>query len=59
MPGYITKIDDEHYIIVNDWMPPEPPQTGDYDVLAFAGIVMIAFTGLFIVRKKRKVNEAE
>jgi LPXTG-motif cell wall-anchored protein len=59
VPGYITKIDDEHYIIVNDWMPPEPPQTGDYDVLAFAGIVMIAFTGLFIVRKKRKVNEAE
>jgi pilin isopeptide linkage protein len=59
VPGYVTKIDDEHYILVNEWIPPEPPQTGDCEVMVFTGIVMIALTGLFIVRKKRKVYEAE
>ena len=57
VPGYVTKISDDEYIIVNDYIKPEPPQTGDYDVLAFAGIVMIALTGLFVLRKKKKVNE--
>ncbi|MBP5632073.1 MAG: Cna B-type domain-containing protein [Clostridia bacterium] len=57
VPGYVTKISDDEYIIVNDFIKPEPPQTGDYDVLAFTGLVMIALTGLFVIRKKRKVNE--
>ena len=56
MPGYVTKIDDEHYIIVNDWIPPEPPQTGDFDTFAIMALMTVVVIGMVVVKKKKRVD---
>ena len=57
VPGYVTKIDDEHYIIVNEWIPPEPPQTGDFDMLGVLGVITVMMVGLVVLKKKRRIDE--
>ena len=57
VPGYITKIDDEHYILVNEWIPPEPPQTGDNDVMAITGVIFFVMIGMVVLKKKRRIEK--
>ena len=54
VPGYVTEIDDENYIIVNDWITPPPPQTADANVVAAAGMMLAAILGMAVLIKKKR-----
>ena len=55
VPGYITKIDDDEYIIVNEWIRHDPPPpTGDAKVLGVAGLMVSAILGMAVLIKKKR-----
>ena len=55
VPGYITQIDDDEYIIVNEWIRHDPPPpTGDAKIFGVAGLMVSAILGMAVLIKKKR-----